>query len=115
MSVGGIIELATSVKLRAKGSFSYGLGLDERQAVVDHDGVAGFTRNKSIGYIEGVITDTVDLSIKELHEYTGTVTLGLDNGKIITLRDAFFIGTGEGSTEQGEVNVRFEGNAEEIR
>lgn len=116
--VGGIIFLKINGELfSAKGTFTYDIGVPERTAVVGADAVHGFMEKPKAPMIEGAITDSSDLQIKNLFELRdATVTLELANGKVIVLREAFFSGESAISTEEGEVPVKFEGlSAQEVR
>lgn len=101
---------------RVKGSWSYNLGLPKRDAIVGHDGVHGFKELPQQPFVEGVITDGADVDLaKLLKTDRATVTLELANGKVITLRDAWYAGEGTVTTEEGEIAVRFEGlSADEV-
>ena len=101
----------------AKGAFTYDIGVPQRTAVVGADAVHGFMEQPKAPMIEGAITDSSDLQIKNLFELRdATVTLELANGKVIVLRQAFFSGEGTTSTEEGEIAVKFEGlSAQEVR
>ena len=107
----GKITLKTDgMVLDAKGSFTYNLGRDKLTAIAGADRVHGFSSAVQVPFIEGVITDGegVDLdAILTLRD--ATVTLDLDNGKTIVLRQACFAGEGNVTTEQGEIAVRYEG------
>jgi hypothetical protein len=116
---GGIIELKVNGEIfDAKGNFSYGLGKNERTSIVGADGLHGYSEKVMPGFIEGEITDKASLSLDALSKVVdAVVTLTLANGKIVVLRDAFHTnpdGMG-GTTEEGAVKVKFEGNAEEVR
>lgn len=116
--VGGIIFLKINGELfSAKGAFTYDIGVPQRTAVVGADAVHGFMEQPKAPMIEGAITDSSDLQIKNLFELRdATVTLELANGKVIVLRQAFFSGEGTTSTEEGEIAVKFEGlSAQEVR
>lgn len=116
---GGIIELKVNgVVYKAKGAFTYGLGKPTREAIVGHDTVHGYKEIPVAPFIEGEITDDADLSLDTLAAVVdATVTLRLANGKGIALRKAWCTnpdGLGA-STEEGNIQVRFEGErAEEI-
>lgn len=101
----------------AKGAFTYSLGLPKRETIVGADGPHGFKTTPQVPYIEGEITDARDLDLKKLCETVGaTVTLELQNGKVIVLREAAYCGDGKVQTEEGNIVVRFEGkSAEEVR
>jgi len=100
----------------AKGEFTYNLGLPKRTAIVGADSVHGYSEEVQVAFIEGAITDRSDLSLKTFQTLDGvTVTLELNNGKTITLRDAWYAGEGSVKTKEGEVAARFEGKtAEEV-
>ena len=114
---GGIIQLQTQGEVMdAKGSFSYNLGREKRESIVGADRIHGYKAMPQVGFIEGEITDRGTLDLAKLVEGEKvTVTLGLANGKVIVLRNAFFAAEGTGNTEEGNIGVRWEGEAEEIR
>jgi hypothetical protein len=116
---GGIIELKVNgTILQAKGAFDYSLGKPTREAVLGHDEVHGFKELPVVPFIAGQITDDTALSLDALAAFENeTVTLRLNNGKVIALRNAWCTnpdGLGA-NTEEGAINIRFEGlKAEEI-
>lgn len=109
----GIIQLQTNGEIQdAKGSFTYNLGHPKREAIMGADGVHGYKETPQVAFIEGAITDRGTLDLKGLVTLSdATVTLGLANGKTIVLGEAFFAGDGNVSTEEGEIEVRFEGTS----
>lgn len=117
--VGGIIFLKVDGDLqRAKGAFSYNLGKPKREAVIGGDGIAhGYKETGQVAFIEGEITDDRKLNLAALLELEDvTVTLELANGKVISLRDAWYAGEGTGQSEEGNIGVRFEApTGEEIK
>src|SRR5689334_18708962 len=116
--VGGIIQVQVQGSIYdAKGSFSYNIGREKREAVVGADTVHGYKAMPQVAFIEGVITDRQTLNLEQLVTAKDvTVTLQLANSKVIVLRDAWFAGEGTASTEEGEIQVRFEGiGGEEVR
>lgn len=116
--IGGTIEFKIDGEIyNAKGSWTYNLGRGKRETIVGADGVHGYKEMPQVPYIEGVITDRGDLSIDTLLKLVdATAMLQLANGKIIVLRDAIFAGDGNVTTEEGEIEARFEGvSAEEVR
>jgi len=107
----GKITLKTDGMVKdAKGSFTYNLGHDKRTAIVGSDRVHGYASQPQVPFIEGVVTDGADLDLPALLDGKNlTVTLDLDNGKTIVLRQAWYAGEGNVTTEQGEIAVRWEG------
>jgi predicted heme/steroid binding protein len=98
---GGLVE--------AKGAFTYGLGSHKREHIAGADGIHGFKETPQVAFIEGATTDSADLDLKTLREADAeTVTLELNNGKVITLSDAWFAADDTANTEEGEIPVRWE-------
>lgn len=108
---GGTIALQVGGEVQdAKGSFTYQLGTAKREAVVGSDRVHGYTEKPQVPYIEGVITDRGNLDAKALFNGKDlTVTLKLANGKTVSLGEAWYAGDAKGTTEEGELEVRWEG------
>lgn len=118
MRVGGIIEIKVDgVLYAAKGEFTYNLGANKREAVLGADVVHGYKETVQAPRIEGAITDRGDLDVKTILTLKdATSTLSLANGKIVVLKDAWYAGDGDISTEEGEIEMKLEGlSAEEIR
>ena len=118
--LGGIIFLKIDGQIfQAKGAFSYGMGKPVRSAIMGHDSFHGFKEIPEVAFIEGEITDSADLDLDALGSVTdATVTLELANGKVIALRGAYITNADglKGSTEEGNIPVRFEGaSAEEVK
>ena len=114
---GGIIYLKIDGTLYdAKGNFTYNLGNPKNEAIIGADKVHGYKSSVQAPFIEGEITDRGDLNLRALQTVDGvTVTLELANGKVISLRDAWYAADGDGQTEEGNLQVRFEGlGAEEV-
>ena len=106
----GLITLQLDGEVQeAKGSFSYNLGHNVRAAIIGADGVHGYKDTAQTSFIEGAITDRDTLDLAKLIDADGiTVTLKLNNGKVITMAGAWFAGDGTVSTEEAEIPVRFE-------
>jgi hypothetical protein len=116
--VGGIIFFKINgEQYRAKGSFTTNLGRPKREAVVGADGVHGYKEMPQVPFIEGEITDSAQLNMEALvTAKDATVVLEFANGKVHVLRDAFYAAEGNLESEEGNIEVRFEGlSAEEIR
>lgn len=109
-AVGGIIRItANGEQISAKGVWTYNLGKPKREAVVGADGVHGYKEVPQVAFIEGPTTDRGDLDLEALVGLRdATITLDLANGKAVVGGGAWFAGEGTGSTDEGEVAVRFE-------
>ena len=101
----------------AKGNWSYHLGTPKRTAIIGADGIHGYTEEEVAPYIEGEITDRANLDVKAFQLLDGVlITLELANGKVVSLRDAWFAGDGKVQTKEANMTVRFEGlSADEVR
>ncbi len=114
----GIIYLKIDGAVQeAKGDFSYGLGKPKREAIVGADGVHGYKETPQVAFVEGKITDRKSLDVAKLFDTdSATVTLELNNGKTIILKEAWFAAEGKASTAEAEIEVRFEAKkAEEMK
>ena len=109
--VGGIIEFKVDGEIfQAKGNFTYNIGVAKKEMIVGSDSIHGYKETPQVPFIEGAITDGGDLDLEALRNFTEvTVTLGLANGKIIVIELATEASDGNGTTEEGELEVRFEG------
>lgn len=115
---GGIIFLKVNGEMQdAKGNFTFNIGAPKRDAIVGADAIHGYKDVPQIPFIEGEITDRGSLDLKALLlTENATVTLELANGKVISLRNAWYAGEGTGNTEEGNMGVRFEATSgEEIQ
>ena len=109
---GGIIYLKVNGELHdAKGNFTYNPGKPKREAIMGSDGkIHGYKETTTIPFIEGEITDRPNLSLDTLLTLDeAVVTLELNNGKVFSLEDAWYAGSGDVQTEEGNINARFEG------
>ena len=115
--IGGILYLKVDgVQRKAKGDFTYNLGVNKKEMKVGSDSVHGYTEIPQVPFIEGAITDEPDLDLKSFFNKKGILaTLEVANGKVIQLKDAIYAGDGNVTTAEGEIAVRFEGmSAEEV-
>lgn len=115
---GGMLYLLVNgQRYDAKGEFTYNLGRPKRTAIPGADRVHGFSTEVQVPFIEGAITDARDLDLAAfLDTVNATITLELQIGKVIVLRQAAFVSEGTVSPKEGQVVVRFEGlSAEEVK
>ena len=115
---GGIIFVKINGEIyNAKGNFTYNLGKSKRDAIVGADAIHGYKETPQIPFIEGEFTDAPTMDLEKLvTAENATVTLELANGKVISLREAWYAGEGTGNTDEGNIGVRFEAiSGEEIR
>ena len=115
--VSGIISFQVDGEsYKAKGNFTYNYGYAMRTTIKGADSIHGFRDEISVPFVEGAITDDGTVDIKKLSEVTdSTVTLKLGNSKVFVLRNAWSVNPDgiQGSTEESEIAVRFEGKSAE--
>jgi len=111
--VGGIVFFKVNgEQFSAKGNWTYNIGTPKREAVVGADSVHGFKEMPQVPYIEGTITDNDELDLEALTKSRDiTATLELANGKVISIENGFYAADGEGSSEEGELQIRIEGTS----
>lgn len=109
--VAGIIYVRVNGDLlQAKGSFEVQMDALSREAMVGATGVDGYKEMPQAPYVSGKITVGPDLDITALRNATdATVTVELASGQIGVLHEGWFAGDGVINTEDGEMDVRFEG------
>lgn len=109
----GLIQVSVQGEIQdAKGMFTYGFGKPKREGIVGKDGVHGFKETPQVPFIEGVLTDRQTLDVGAL--FVGedlTIQLTVGNGKMMILKDGYFAGDGQVTTDEGEIAVRWEGSS----
>lgn len=106
MAVDGVVE-------NVKGEVTYNTGEPKREAIIGSDGqVHGFKETAQVPFMDCKFTDRGALDTKALKNLTdSTVVLSLANGKVVTLRNAWYAAPGDGKTDEGELDARFEGKS----
>ena len=115
--VGGVIEIkANGQTIPAKGdSFTYNTGRLKREMVKGADRVHGSKSMIQVPFIEGATSDLSDIDTEAIKDIeNATVILRANNGKTIVLRDAIYAAEGDTTTEEGEIQLRFEGTSCEV-
>lgn len=109
--IGGILFFKVNgEQFSAKGNFTYNIGVDKKEMIAGNDGIHGYKQMPQVPYIEGAITDNDELDLEALQSVVdATVTIELANGKVIVIEEAVYAADGAGSSEEGEIEVRFEG------
>ncbi len=114
--IAGMLEFnIEGVPYDASGNFSYGLGVPKKEAVMSNGKVIGYKETPTVPFIEGEVIDRANLDVKALFSIKDkSIYLKLGNGKLISLREAWYAGEGTGQTDEAKLQVRFEGlDAEE--
>lgn len=107
----GIMYLKVDGEMQdAKGNFTYRPSVPKRSAINGADRTHGFKEEVQEAYIEGEVTDKGTLDLERLCTMEDvTVTLELACGKTFVLREAWYAGEATVGTQEGNINVRFEG------
>lgn len=92
------------------GDGKYKVSRVERESLVGQDRVHGYSEKPSPGFIAGTLRDASGLSVASINAMTNsTVILELANGKTIIGRNMWSAETQEVNTQEGTLEVRFEG------
>jgi hypothetical protein len=103
-----LIVGGTQVNLR--GNFTVSPSIVERTMIAGQDRVHGYQELPRVPYIEGDISCTPDINLKDLEaEVNITVIAQLANGKAYSLQEACCKAALEENTRDGQVRVRWEG------
>jgi hypothetical protein len=95
--------------IEAKGSFTIQPGVPKRDMIIGADRPHGYKTTPQAAYIEGAITDHMNLDTVDFRKITNaTVTVALANDKTWILEDAWYAGEGTMTTDEGEIGFRFE-------
>lgn len=106
---GTLFAKVNGAQVKTKGSWTYNLGNPKREQVVGSDGVHGYKELPQVPYCDGIITDQPDLDVSALQNIVdGDIILELANGKTVAFRNACYAADGDVTTEEGEIQVRFE-------
>ena len=115
--IGGTMFLKVKgVQRRAKGEFTYNLGRPKREGIKGPDGFHGYKEEPQIPKLSGAISDSGDLRVDDILNLTeGNVVVDLANGKSLIYRDVYYMGDGNITTSEGQIEFEIEAaDAEEI-
>lgn len=99
----------------SRGDWTYTVGTPTREAVFDGANVVGYTEKPNEPMVEGEITIPAGLNVTDITEIDDTtITLELDNGDVVTLRNAWYSGDGKVAIRDGKITAKFTGKSLEI-
>lgn len=109
--IGGIAYLKIDgAQYSLKGSFSYSPQTTTKEGVAGQDGPHGYTEKPRCPSMKATLSDLGGVSVTTLAALTDvTVIAELNNGKVVTLTDAWIKGEITVNTEDGTYEVEFEG------
>ena len=116
VAVGGTLFFKVNGEAyQVKGNWTYNTGQPKREAIVGMDSVHGYKETPQAPKLSGQITDKPGQSTDSLKNVTdGDLMLEMANGKVFALRNSFYVADGDITTEEGEVQVEFQGLSADI-
>lgn len=103
------------VQHMSRGNWSYNHGMPTRETVFDGNQSVGYIETAQEPMIEGDMTVPATLDTVSLVSSDGiTVTLELENGNVVVLRDAWYAGEGTVNVNEGRMPARFVGRSLEV-
>ena len=114
--IGGIAYCQVNGELiPIEGAWSYNLGRNKREAMLGSSGMAGYKETPQVPFLEGKALHKRSFNLEAILAMTGgTISFLLPNGDEFVLREAWTASEGTGSTEDGGVDLRFEGMRAEL-
>lgn len=115
--IGGTVSFRRgSTKYASAGNFSYNHGGPKRDSVFDGNDTIGYRESPQESMIEGELTVTSSVDTAEFINLDGeTITLTLESGTIVVLRDAWFAGDGTINLNEARFPVKFVGKSLELQ
>ena len=103
------------VQHMSRGNWTYNHGKPTRKTVFDGNLSVGYTEEPQEPMIEGDMTVPATLDTAALVVADGiTVTLELENGNVVVLRDAWFANEGTVDVNAGSMPAKFVGRSLEV-
>lgn len=111
MRIGGILYFEVDgERFSVRGNVTYSTGNVERESIVGQDKYHGYKETPMAPYIQMDVTDALGTESTVLNNARGVrCTLGLANGKTVTLTNATQINQIEVDAVEGQFSIRFEG------
>jgi hypothetical protein len=108
---GGVLSIsANGTLLEVVGAWTFKPGIEVREAIPGPNGPVGYKGNRAAPSWEGRASYNPNLDIEALQNLDDATVVGvLPNGRVATLRNAWFAGEGDLTTEDGTFAVKFEG------
>lgn len=116
MRIGGKLSIkANGQTIHAKGDFTVNTGQLKREMIAGTDRVHGHKSMIQVPFIEGATSDLPNVDTEAIKNIeNATVILEAYNGKTFVLRSATYTSEGDLTTEEGELQMRFEGRSCEV-
>lgn len=114
--IGGILRVTVNGKaLAVKPGWEWSRGGFDRETVLGATEPHGHKSTPRVPFVAGPMTWDGTDDIDDLQEVTGaTVVAEFANGRTLVIRDAHAAGPWTGSTDEGEVQARYEGKIADI-
>jgi Phage tail tube protein len=114
--IGGAAYLKIDgVQHMSRGNWTYNFGKPTRTTVFDGANTVGYVEEPQEPMVEGDMTIPSTLDVGKLVESDDiTLTLELDNGNVVVLRNAWFAGEGTVNVQEGSMPAKFVGRSLEV-
>lgn len=115
--IGGAAYLKLDgVQHMSRGKWSYNHGMPTRETVYDGANAVGYVERPQEPFVQGDMTVPASLDVAKLVTADDvTLTLELDNGNVVVLRNAWFAADGTVDVEEGMISgARFVGKSLEV-
>lgn len=98
-----------------KGAVEYNLGFAMRESVSGVGGLHGIKETDRPAWVQFTATRP-DISVLDelLTAHEATVVVGFRDGTVLTLSDSSFVGEGDISSEEDEIQLRYEGRSADL-
>jgi len=92
------------------GDLKWSPSVVKRETVTGMDGVHGYKETPITGHVSGTFRDTSSLTVADFNAMTNvTVTIELNNGKMVVGRNMWTVDSQEVDSTEGTVEVKWEG------
>lgn len=92
------------------GDFEYNASKRKRETLIGQDDVHGYSEKPNANHISGTLRDSGGLTVADFNDMTNVTVVGeLANGKTIIGRNMWTVEDQTVKTQEGTVEVRFEG------
>lgn len=115
--IGGAVYLKLDgVQYMSRGNWTYNHGMPTRETVYDGANAVGYVERPQEPFIQGDMTVPAALDVGKLVVSDDvTVTLELDNGNVVVLRNAWFASEGTVDAHEGQISgAKFVGKSLEV-
>ena len=109
--IAGIISVKVDGRpYQAAGPWTFSVASTSRESVLGASDVAGFKETPVAPFAEGALIADRATSLETLQAIEdATISIEAPGGRLVTIRNAWFVDRAELDTGEGQIKVRFEG------